>query len=66
MRADISPSVWNIVKIMKTLAFAKKKKKKNGESMPGRQIEYYERNDQNCMVAFILEANILSFVNRKF
>lgn len=50
MRPDISPSVLTVVKIRKTLAFAKGKK---SDSVPGRQIEYYTRSDQNCLVAVI-------------
>lgn len=60
MRPDISPSVGSVVKIMKTLAFAK------SDSVPRRQIEYCERNDQNCMMAFIFYGNILSIINGKF
>lgn len=47
MSPDISPSVGSVVKIMKTLAFVK------CNSMPERQIEYYERNDRSCMMTFI-------------
>lgn len=60
MRPDISPSVGSVVKIMKTLAFVKR------DSVPGRQIEYYARNDQNCMMAFVSYGNIRVFINRKF